>query len=63
MTAQILQLLCPTGDPVDCLPSANLKDDGENLIINAVGYMRHRQSFEDISKCKEITSRDTSLFE
>ncbi|KAL8273517.1 hypothetical protein Esti_002583 [Eimeria stiedai] len=36
MTAQILELLCPSGDPAESLPSANLRDDGENPILNAV---------------------------
>lgn len=35
MTAQILQHLYPTGDG-ECVTSANLKDDGESLILNAV---------------------------
>ncbi|OEH77431.1 hypothetical protein cyc_01243 [Cyclospora cayetanensis] len=44
MPAQILEYVCPTGEPMECLPSANLKDDGENPILNAVVYaMNHFQ--------------------
>ncbi|KAL8424884.1 hypothetical protein Efla_003003 [Eimeria flavescens] len=36
MAAQMLEALCPSGDPAESLPSAGLKDDGDNPVLNAV---------------------------